>query len=351
MIIDLLLEPFGGNNSMFVSVIMAVYNGEDYLQESIQSILHQTHRDFEFIIVNDGSTDQTKSILDQLKETDNRIQVIHLETNKGVSHARNTAVQHAKAEWIAVQDDDDISLPNRLQEQVEFIENVPNIVAVCTFIKSIPGSGSVTEEQLMAAEEFVNSTITFEQILQKRFRDCVICCGTAMFSKKSFQEVGGYTTGLAIGEDYELFLFKLLELGHIEVIPKILYHYRIDPNSVTRDDKIKTCSKLNLVSLSGIRNIAYRHFSDKPRIAVIGSIHGCVNFQQRIEPYIDFNVSYYLKLNELNHLNYSCKIMGENEIDGIILIENTDYESTLTYLINNGLVYNRNLFSIASLLP
>lgn len=327
---------------------MAVYNGEDYLNESIKSILNQTHKDFEFIIVNDGSTDRTKSILDQLN--DKRIKVIHLKQNQGVSNARNIAVQHAKADWIAVQDDDDFSYPNRLEEQAKFIKNHPDVIAVCTFIKSIRGNDAVTDQQLIDAQDYVNSTVTNEQILLKRFKDCIICCGTALFSKKAFQKVGGYPKGVAIGEDYELFLFKLLELGRIEVLPKILYQYRIDPKSVTQDDKIKTCNQLNLVSLLGIKKLVYNGFTFAPRVAILGSNQGCANFQQNIEPFIDFEVKMYYYLNSSSQLMHANNLFLRKKLDGIIVLENYNYESTLKFFINHGMEYNKNLFSIANLI-
>ena len=99
-----------------ISVIMAVYNGEKYLRESIKSILKQTCTDFEFVIINDGSYDRTGEILDEFAKVDKRIKVIQQE-NKGLAQSLNNGIQMARGEFIARMDADDIALPNRLEAQ------------------------------------------------------------------------------------------------------------------------------------------------------------------------------------------------------------------------------------------
>ncbi|MBT2701634.1 glycosyltransferase family 2 protein [Bacillus sp. ISL-40] len=102
---------------MLFSVVMAVYNGEEYLKEAIDSILHQTYKDFEFIIVNDGSSYKTREILNLIE--DNRVRVIHLEVNKGLANALNMGIQNANGEWIVRQDADHVSYPHRIIEQAQ----------------------------------------------------------------------------------------------------------------------------------------------------------------------------------------------------------------------------------------
>ncbi|UJF31540.1 glycosyltransferase family 2 protein [Paenibacillus hexagrammi] len=122
---------------MKVSVITAVFNGEAYIQEAIDSILGQTYTDLEYIIVNDGSTDKTREILDRIQ--DPRVKVIHLPENQGAARCMNLAASHATGEWIAVQDADDISLPRRLELQVEHIRKNPKLVLVGSKIDCISG--------------------------------------------------------------------------------------------------------------------------------------------------------------------------------------------------------------------
>ena len=106
---------------MKISVIMAVYNGAGTLKESIESVLNQTFRDFEFIIVNDGSTDDTDKIIGVYRKLDARIVVIE-HKNQGLTRSLNIALGKAKGEYIARQDADDVSLPQRFQRQVQFLD-------------------------------------------------------------------------------------------------------------------------------------------------------------------------------------------------------------------------------------
>ncbi|MCP4588744.1 glycosyltransferase family 2 protein [Pseudoalteromonas sp.] len=108
-----------------VSVIMPVYNREALVKEAIESILSQTYIDFEFIILNDGSTDNTKDIVSNY--SDNRIKIIHLPCNCGIATARNIGLKYSTGKYIAVMDSDDICLPTRLERQVEYLEENPDV--------------------------------------------------------------------------------------------------------------------------------------------------------------------------------------------------------------------------------
>ncbi|MEH7375151.1 glycosyltransferase family 2 protein [Neobacillus drentensis] len=122
---------------MKVALVMAIYNGEEYLQETIDSILSQTYQPLEIIFVNDGSTDSTSKILDAID--DPRVKIIHLEGNKGVANGLNVGISQTEAEWIAIHDADDLSLPQRIEEQVNNIKANPHVVAVASFIECIAG--------------------------------------------------------------------------------------------------------------------------------------------------------------------------------------------------------------------
>lgn len=117
-----------------VSVIMGVYNCRNYnlLKQSIMSIINQTYTDWEFLICNDGSTDDTLEKLNELKKLDSRIKILSYEENKGLANALNTCLKNANGDFIARQDDDDVSYPNRLERQVKFLENNPQYAFVGT---------------------------------------------------------------------------------------------------------------------------------------------------------------------------------------------------------------------------
>jgi glycosyltransferase involved in cell wall biosynthesis len=126
------------NTEPILSVIMPIYNGETYLKEAIESILKQTFLDFEFIIIDDGSTDDSRNIIQQFVDT--RIKFIINETNLGLIATLNKAFELAKGKYIARMDQDDISLPLRFEKQVSFFENNPDYGLVGSWVNIIPTS-------------------------------------------------------------------------------------------------------------------------------------------------------------------------------------------------------------------
>ncbi len=120
-----------------VSVVMPVYNRADTIRKAIDSILNQTFTDFEFIIVDDGSTDGTTEILDYYAKKDSRVRVLKNEQNRGISYSRNKGNDSAKGKYIAIMDSDDYSVPNRLEKQVAYLEANPEVDSVIGTIRSI----------------------------------------------------------------------------------------------------------------------------------------------------------------------------------------------------------------------
>lgn len=122
-----------------VSVVMPVYNGERFLQESIESILNQTFNGFEFLIVDDGSTDCSEEIISGYANTDERIHLIKNPNNLGIAGATNVGIANANGEYIALMDQDDISVPARLEKQVAFLDSHKDI--------SVIGANSITQDE------------------------------------------------------------------------------------------------------------------------------------------------------------------------------------------------------------
>lgn len=136
-----------------VSIIMGVYNCKNYnlLRKSIESVLQQTYKDYEFIICNDGSTNDTLEELKKIAQSDSRIKIISYEKNCGLNHALNKCLKVSQGQYIARQDDDDISKPERLKKQVQFLDENPEyaIVGTCADVfddKGIWGEYAVPEK-------------------------------------------------------------------------------------------------------------------------------------------------------------------------------------------------------------
>src|SRR5262245_40553428 len=124
-----------------VSVVMPVFNGERYLVEAANSIFRQTHPDFEFIIVDDGSTDGTADLLADLRRQDDRVKVITQPHNLGVAAALNAGCQAARGIFVARMDADDVSLPDRFMEQTSFLNRRPDIALVGGAVQLIDQNG------------------------------------------------------------------------------------------------------------------------------------------------------------------------------------------------------------------
>lgn len=118
-----------------IYVVMSCYNREKYVVEAIESILNQTYTNFEFIIIDDCSTDNTFEIVKEYAKKDNRILALKNDKNYCYVHSLNKGIEIAKGKYIARMDDDDISLPERFEKQVEFLEKNEDIIALGTFIE------------------------------------------------------------------------------------------------------------------------------------------------------------------------------------------------------------------------
>jgi glycosyltransferase involved in cell wall biosynthesis len=190
---------------MKVSVVMAAYNAERYVRQAIDSILSQTFTDFEFLIVNDGSTDSTKEILEQY--LDPRIRVLD-QSNQGCASARNHAINLAKGKYIAIMDADDVSLPDRLKKTVAYLDQHPEVVLV--------GGSYIVKHEITGVETVIR-TPTDDRILRKSLlRYAPFVDPANVIRKDAFEKAGGYKVDH--GFDYELYsrLAKLGKLAGIE---------------------------------------------------------------------------------------------------------------------------------------
>lgn len=187
------------------SVIIPVYNGAKFIDKAIESVFSQTNSDWELIVVNDGSKDDTMSVLQKYEDND-KILIINQE-NSGVSVARNTGVEASKGEYIAFLDADDVWHNNHLEVMAKLIENYPTAGLYGTFTRTELVNGDVMEK----AEFFEGKedTLFLEDFFAEYHKDK----GTKMFtvittcvSREAFVKSGGFPKGCKIGEDLELSL-------------------------------------------------------------------------------------------------------------------------------------------------
>ena len=199
-----------------ITVLMSVYNGEEYLEDAIDSILSQTFKDFEFLIINDGSIDKTAEILKSYNDL--RIKIINNKENIGLTKSLNKGLKIAQGEYIARQDADDISMTERLEKEVEFLDNHQDYAVVGTCLQVIEDSDNSTG--------YIEKPEKDSDIRDFLKKDNCIGHGSAMIRKASFENVGlYYDEFMEKSQDYELWL-RISKKYKIHNIPEYLYSWR-----------------------------------------------------------------------------------------------------------------------------
>lgn len=204
-----------------ISVIMSVYNGEKYLRDAVESILNQTLGDFEFIIIDDGSVDGTKDILELFHDA--RLHVVHQE-NIGLTESLNKGIAMARGGYIARMDADDISHRARLEKESAFLDANKNVGLVGTFGIRIDESGR---------EGHVLSFPTQDAALRIGLKEgCPFLHGSVMYRKECIEKAGKYRKKIGPAEDYDLWL-RFSEHFTLANLEELLYKYRVAASGVS----------------------------------------------------------------------------------------------------------------------
>ena len=211
-----------------VTVLMSVYNGEKYLKKAIESILCQTFTDFEFLIVNDGSTDATSDIV--LSYADARIHFVRNEKNIGLARALNKGIKLAQGKSIARQDADDVSLPTRLEKEVLFLDQHKDVYLLGSAFQVINKKG----EMLTTVPVLTGNSEIQPALLQAN----QFCHGTIMFRKSIATSVGLYRPEFATAQDYDFWL-RISERYAVANISEPLYQWRLTTNSISGARRIQ----------------------------------------------------------------------------------------------------------------
>jgi glycosyltransferase involved in cell wall biosynthesis len=209
-----------------VTVFIPVYNSEDYVAASLDSILNQTYSNLEILIINDGSSDQTEEII--CSYDDSRIRLLNNDENRGIPYTRNRGLEEARGKYLAVMDADDLALKNRMEVQVNYLEKNPEIDAVGSYFKRIGNQfNKVVKRKWCKSDELQVALLFFNRIANP----------TAMIRLASLEERKmKYNESFFVAQDYELWS-RLTRTGKVEVIPEVLMNYRTGHDNVSKTSR------------------------------------------------------------------------------------------------------------------
>ena len=213
-------------DSPAVSVLMSVYNADKYVASAIESILNQTFKDFELIIVDDCSSDNSWDIIRKYKKIDKRIKAVRNKRNIGGCRTLNEGLRYVRGRYVARADNDDLSMPERLGKQFKFMEQHPEIGIVGGTMEIIQ------EDGLVIARRKYN--ISDSEIRKKIFRYSPFSHPLVMFRKSIIDLVGNYDPKYAPADDYDLY-FRIGKKSKFANIPDVLLQYRNVGNSMTHN--------------------------------------------------------------------------------------------------------------------
>lgn len=208
-----------------VSIVLSVYNGENYCADALESALSQTFTDFELIVIDDGSTDCSIDILNDYAKRDNRVQILQNECNRGLSYSLNKAIGITKGTYIMRMDQDDINLSKRLECQMDVLKENPKVGLVSCFVDALYDSNADNEirtgvaqfesrrRHLVTNKEEISEVLPYYNVFHH---------GEVFFRKYLWEKLGGYRPEFTMSEDYD---FWLRMIGHtfFYILPKTLY--------------------------------------------------------------------------------------------------------------------------------
>jgi glycosyltransferase involved in cell wall biosynthesis len=225
----------GASNAPLISVCMPVYNAKRYLEEAIESILGQTFKDFEFLIIDDGSTDRSLAILKRYAAQDARIR-LWSRPNAGYVVRLNEMLHQARGDLIARMDADDVALPERFARQVEFLRSHPEVDVVGGSQELIDSRGYLLTvwRALQAHDEIEECALTGAGSISHP---------TVMMRRKAVLAVGGYRVEMSPAEDFDLWL-RMGERSRLANLPDVIMRYRVHEASVSATQQHQQLSRM-----------------------------------------------------------------------------------------------------------
>ncbi|MGQ9869283.1 glycosyltransferase family 2 protein [Leptodesmis sp.] len=213
-----------------VSVLMPVYNAQRYVAEAVESILQQSFGDFELLITDDGSCDRSLKILQSYACKDSRIR-LRSQINRGLTRTLNAMIQDARGEYIAILEHDDVALPNRLADELAFLDQHPEVVCVSGAQDLIDEAG-----RFLTCLQLPQTNAEIQQAALAGHGS--MCHPGVMMRRSALLQVGGYNETMGLAHDLDLWL-RLGEIGELANLPQPVVRYRLHSASLSE----KYCGK------------------------------------------------------------------------------------------------------------
>ena len=225
-----------------VTVLMAVYNGLPYLPQAIESALNQTFTDFEFVIIDDASTDASVACI--RRYADPRIRLWCNERNLGQSTSLNKGLALSQAPYIARIDQDDVCRPDRLRQQVDFLDRHQHVTVLGTWMHELDTQG----RRIRLFGEVLHDYGTF--VARLLLGGCPIYHSSSMFRREAVEQCGGYDERFRIGQDYDLWIRLAMRRCQAHVMPRPLTMYRVHERQQSTADRREHRRELHLAHRS-----------------------------------------------------------------------------------------------------
>ncbi len=221
-----------------VSVIIATYNRADLLRQTVESVLKQTFQDFELIVVDDGSTDDTEEVLKSYRD---RLRYIRQE-NRGPSAARNLGIRHARASWISIQDSDDICAPDHLETLYNVVQRRPDLAMVFANGAYLNDPNGKTIIAPQKSKRLADKGVELIDL----FSVSIVRLQAALLSREALLAIGGLDEELRIAMDLDL-AFRVFMRFPIAYLDKIVFFYRRHEGNIGRNQELRLLENLRVI--------------------------------------------------------------------------------------------------------
>ena len=320
-----------GNSHPLVSVILPFYNAP-FLRDSIESILNQSYSNFELILINNGSTDESCEVADSYSTLD-KVRIAE-EPNRGVVYAANKGIQLAEGDFIARMDADDVADIRRLEKQINFFDDNPGLDVVSSLVDYL---GSNENKGFIHYVDWINSIVSTEDIYLNQFVEFPMANPSTIFRKEVFEKFGLYKEG-DFPEDYELFL-RLQSSGiRMGKVSENLLSWRDSENRLTRIDKRYSQDAFFRIKSKYLARWLSEHNLFHPNVYVWGA----GRLSRRRSDHLrkeGINVVKYIDLSERNNTIYYQNIPDSSNAFIVSYVANRGARSEIrTFLNSRGFI-------------